>query len=156
MSTFPIDQIDKHIKNKNNVLIDAFPCHEYDVLADVYSQIWSTIKCTSISTLFQIPLAGIRDYYGEKWAYYFLFLVSYTQYMIPLASVGFFFQIYQYTNGNVEVELIGFFAILVLIWGAIIPLLWKQWILVVKHTNSNQNYNIPEPKLIIFFFFLKF
>ena len=103
LSTFPIDQIDKRIKDKNNVLIDAFPCHEYDVLADIYQQIWSTIRCTSITTVFQIPLAAIRDYYGEKLAYYFLFLVTYTRYMIPLASVGFFFQIYQFTNAGVEV-----------------------------------------------------
>eukprot|EP01084_Bolivina_argentea_P048282 88975_1 len=126
MSTFPIDEIDKRIKDKDNVLIDAFPCHEYDVLSDIYQQIWSSIRCISPTTLFQIPLAGIRDYFGEQIAYYFLFLISYTRYMVPLASVGFFYQIYQITTGNVEVELIGFFAILVLIWGALVPLLWRQ------------------------------
>jgi len=126
LSTFPVDQLDKRIKDEHNVLMDAYPCHEYDVLADIYAQIWGNLKCTSPASLFQIPLSGLRDYFGEKLTYYFLFLVTYTRYMLPVASVGFFFQIYQLTNNDVEVAVIGFFACLILIWGSIMPLLWRQ------------------------------
>jgi len=37
------------------------------------------------------PLNFIADYYGEKFGFYFAWLVNYTAWLLPLALIGFIF-----------------------------------------------------------------
>jgi len=51
------------------------------------------------------PLNFIANYYGEKFGFYFTWLVNYTAWLLPLALVGllfFMFQIVDIYRGNKE------------------------------------------------------
>jgi hypothetical protein len=41
------------------------------------------------------PLNFIADYYGEKFGFYFAWLVNYTAWLIPLALIGVIFFVFQ-------------------------------------------------------------
>ena len=67
------------------------------------------------------PLNFIKDYYGEKFGFYFAWLIHYTGWLIPVAVIGFFFGIamiidnclYIYVNADLLTPLLNVYWILI-------------------------------------------
>ena len=90
------DEIDMDYMRKSGVIIDHFPVHMPErklIYASWVEYRWRL----ATGMLFKgflanmQPLNFIKDYYGEKFGFYFAWLIHYTGWLIPVAIIGFFF-----------------------------------------------------------------
>jgi len=79
--------------------------------------------------LFQQPLGEIRDYFGEKVAFYFAWLQFYCQWLIFLAIGGvllWFWQIATPPHPKIDVDILPFCGIVVAVWATLFLEFWKR------------------------------
>lgn len=81
------------------------------------------------------PLNFIKDYYGEKFGFYFAWLVHYTGWLIPAAIVGTAFGIYMIIDAIQEEKPFGqalsnptsiLYGIFIMLWATLFHESWKR------------------------------
>ena len=80
---------------KSGVIIDQFPIHlpEREHIEKSWNEYrwrlsWGMIAGSGFLKNFQ-PINFIKDYYGEKFGFYFSWLIHYAGWLIPVALIGF-------------------------------------------------------------------
>ena len=79
--------------SKSGVITDHFPVHlpERDMIEKSWNEYRWRLSFGMVTTGFlqnMQPLNFIKDYYGEKFGFYFAWLIHYTGWLIPMAFVG--------------------------------------------------------------------
>ena len=81
---------------KSGVILDHFPVHmpERAKITESWKEYrlrlsWGMLTSGFLNNM--QPLNFIKDYYGEKFGFYFAWLIHYTGWLIPVAIIGFFF-----------------------------------------------------------------
>ena len=81
------------------------------------------------------PLNFIKDYYGEKFGFYFAWLIHYTGWLIPVAIVGFFFGLAMIIEAVVDerpwTQLLSspisiLYGLVIMIWATLFTESWKR------------------------------
>ena len=81
------------------------------------------------------PLNFIKDYYGEKFGFYFAWLIHYTGWLIPVAIIGFFFGVANIIDAFDEGRKFGsvmaspysiVYGICIMIWITLFHESWKR------------------------------
>ena len=90
------NEIDMEYMRKSGVITHHFPVHMPERL--LIEKSWTDYRWRlAAGMLFKgflanmQPLNFIKDYYGEKFGFYFAWLIHYTGWLIPVAIIGFFF-----------------------------------------------------------------
>jgi len=78
------------------------------------------------SNLFSQPLTHIRNYYGEKIAYYFLWLGFYCHWLIVPSIVGLALFLAQVIIGRVDLDVLPAYGIFVALWATLFLEFWKR------------------------------
>ena len=78
---------------KSGVILDSFPVHmpERDLIYDSWMDYRWRLAFGMIYKGFlnnMQPLNFIKDYYGEKFGFYFAWLIHYTGWLIPVSIIG--------------------------------------------------------------------
>jgi hypothetical protein len=108
---------EKHIK-------DYFPLHEPHLLAEM--------KGASLRDRLHWFWMGeehansIRNYFGDKIAFYFLFMAFYWKWMIPLAAVGLLFNFVDMLARTPDNITAIPFCILMSVWAVFMPYFWRR------------------------------
>jgi len=101
-------------------LVAVFPAHEQakkQALQEKWVRYWP---------LFAQPLDDVRNYFGEKVAFYFAFLETYCRWLIVPSILGFALFFWQVGEGRVDVDVLPFFGIGMALWGTIFLEFWKR------------------------------
>jgi hypothetical protein len=72
------------------------------------------------------PIPEIRDYFGEKIAFYFSFLETYCKALIVPSFIGLVFFIWQRSVGRVDIEVLPFFGVAMAVWATLFLEVWKR------------------------------
>ena len=81
------------------------------------------------------PLNVIKDYYGEKLAFYFAWLIHYTGWLIPVAIIGFFFGLAMIIEAVIDerpwTQLLSspisiLYGLVIMIWATLFNESWKR------------------------------
>ena len=86
-------ELDMDYLRKSGVILDHFPVHmpERDLIEVSWNEYRWRLSAGMIFTGFMRnmqPINFIKDYYGEKFGFYFAWLIHYTGWLIPIAIVG--------------------------------------------------------------------
>lgn len=103
----------------HKVVLAAFPLHEYDDLKALqrkWLKLWS----------FQQPVDDIRDYFGERIAFYFAYLNYYVNSLIPPAIGGFVTYVVKVIYGHPENFLMPYFTVFMILWSTFFIEFWKR------------------------------
>ena len=78
---------------KTGVILDHFPVHlpQRNLINDSWRKYRLKLLCGMFTNHFlsnMQPLNYIKEYYGEKFGFYFSWLIHYTGWLIPAAIVG--------------------------------------------------------------------
>jgi len=78
---------------KSGVILDHFPVHmpERHLIRKSWNEYkwrlsWGMVTSGFLQNM--QPLNFIKDYYGEKFGFYFAWLIHYTGWLIPVAFIG--------------------------------------------------------------------
>lgn len=88
-----IEEVGVDTLTQTGVILDYVPLHERERLVEINKSIKKYIMALLFGFLSKRyrrkvkPLDYIADYYGEKWAFYFAWLLHYTSWLI-LPSIG--------------------------------------------------------------------
>lgn len=121
---------------KDETLEAYFPLHEQKLLSQLIDRRWDWY-------FMKEELANsIRDYFGAKVAFYFIFQAFYWKWLLPIAVVGMMLQIFaMISSGNVfthhqaardstQVDQVNFtttpFCILISVWSVMMPHFWRR------------------------------
>jgi len=81
------------------------------------------------------PLNFIKDYYGEKFGFYFAWLIHYTGWLIPVAIIGFVFGVIMIVDAVIEERpwnnllsspLSIIYGLVIMIWVTMFHESWKR------------------------------
>lgn len=91
-------ELDMDYMMKSGVISDHFPVHieQRDLILKSWFEYRWRLSSGMIFTGFlknMQPLNFIKDYYGEKFGFYFAWLIHYTGWLIPMAIIGTIFGI---------------------------------------------------------------
>eukprot|EP01083_Nonionella_stella_P094902 266394_1 len=87
------------------------------------SQIWKLSR----KSIFTWPISQIRDYYGEKVAFYFAFMLHYTAFLIPPAALGGLLWAFRPAGETVDDSpWVPFFSVGVVVWAALYLKTWRR------------------------------
>eukprot|EP00808_Paulinella_micropora_P004205 g19562.t1 len=113
-------QLSRFKRKANHPLKDYFPLHKHDLKEEIF-QAWSRTFA-----VFSQPLKKIRNYYGEKVAFYFAFLQFYSRWLVLPALFGIIIAIYQLIDGRIDGILLPLHGLLVALWAAFFLEFWKR------------------------------
>lgn len=125
---------------KSGVILDHFPVHmpERELIINSWNEYRWRLAFGMIFKGFLAnmqPLNFIKDYFGEKFGFYFAWLIHYTGQLIPIAIIGIVFGIAMIVEGvNDEIELDHFLAnplsiiygLIIMIWITLFNESWKR------------------------------
>ncbi len=103
----------------HKVVLAAFPLHEYDDLKALqrkWLQLWSL----------QQPVDNIRDYFGERIAFYFVYLNHYVNALVSPAIGGLVTYIVKVIYGDPENFLMPYFTVFMILWSTFFIEFWKR------------------------------
>lgn len=125
---------------KSHVILDHFPVHMPERELIVAS--WNNYRWRlAVGMIFRgflknmQPLNFIKDYFGEKFGFYFAWLIHYTGWLIPVAIIGVAFGIAMVVDGNkkgIEADhylanpLNIIYALIIMIWITLFVESWKR------------------------------
>lgn len=72
------------------------------------------------------PFDDIREYFGEKYALYFLFYGHYSQWLLLPALIGFPCQIAVWVMGDYSAPFLPYYAYFIALWGVVMLEYWKR------------------------------
>jgi hypothetical protein len=89
-------ELDLDYMMKSGVITDHFNVHmpEREIIYKSWLEYRWRLSSGMVTTGFlknMQPLNFIKDYYGEKFGFYFAWLIHYTGWLIPMAIIGFVF-----------------------------------------------------------------
>ena len=102
-------------------VLASFPIHEYDELKKL-TLAWLTLW----SWPWNQPIEKVKDYYGERIGFYFLFLQHYCTLLMWPALLGSVTYIVQVLGGGPENILMPFFTVLMVVWSTFFVELWRR------------------------------
>ena len=125
---------------KSHVILDHFPVHmpERDMIYPSWLEYRWRLSFGMIYRGFLMnmqPLNFIKDYFGEKFGFYFAWLIHYTGWLIPVAIIGVAFGIAMIVEGSNEgLEPSHFLAsplsiiygLIIMIWITLFVESWKR------------------------------
>jgi len=101
-----------------------FPLHDFDELAELHKTLGTGIN--RFCVLFRPPLSKMRKYFGEQVAMYFLFLSTYSTWLLYPTFFGVALYAFQLYSGRENIVLAPFFAIFISIWSTCFLDFWKR------------------------------
>ena len=125
---------------KSGVILEHFPVHmpERDHIIPSWLNYRWRLSYGMITHGFlnnMQPLNFIKDYYGEKFGFYFAWLIHYTGWLIPVAIIGFIFGIAMIIEGEADGRdydhylaspLSILYAIFIMVWVTLFHESWKR------------------------------
>eukprot|EP00698_Gefionella_okellyi_P010551 TRINITY_DN2738_c0_g1_i6.p1 TRINITY_DN2738_c0_g1~~TRINITY_DN2738_c0_g1_i6.p1 ORF type:complete len:648 (+),score=74.62 TRINITY_DN2738_c0_g1_i6:144-2087(+) len=110
--------VNRFMSQQINLIADLFPTHSVEALHDLDHK-WVTFRS------FGQPLSDVRDYFGERIAFYFAWLECYMSALVVPAVLGPLLGIYQIVVGadNVLMPVWGFFLC---IWTSVFVKYWNR------------------------------
>jgi len=114
---------------KHQLIIDFFPLHEESEISFFKSTL---LKYTELSI--DVPIQRIRDYFGEKVAFYYLWLQFYTNKLFVLSFLGLILWVVGFLRfGTTDSNSISvyewgelLFAVIVCLWAAFFQIFWER------------------------------
>ena len=133
-------EIDMDYMMKSHVILDHFPVHmpERNLIISSWNNYRWRLSFGMIYRGFlqnMQPLNFIKDYFGEKFGFYFAWLIHYTGWLIPVAIVGVAFGIAMIIDGSskgVEPDhylanpLSIIYAMIIMIWITLFTESWRR------------------------------
>ncbi len=132
--------LDMEYLRKSGVLLDHFPVHmpERSLIYESWLEYrwrlsWGMLYKGFLKNM--QPLNFIKDYYGEKFGFYFAWLIHYTGWLIPVAVIGAIFGIAMIIEGVNEEKkwdhylaspLSILYAFVIMIWSTLFTESWKR------------------------------
>ena len=102
--------------------IEAFyPLHDHSIIDPVYHHCWEWLVFP-----WNFPFDDIRNYFGERFALYFVFVGHYSSYLIIPAIVGLVFQLVVWGTLNYSHPVLPFFGLVMSIWAIVYLETWKR------------------------------
>jgi len=101
-------------------LVAVFPAHERQKKQELQE------KWVRLWPLFDQPLDEIRDYFGEKVAFYFAFLQTYCRWLVFPSLVGFILFFWQVGENRVDIDVLPFFGLGMALWATLFLEFWKR------------------------------
>jgi len=112
------------LATKDHCVVDFFPLHTKEQLDDIVKDLFDiehlTYNCLTL------PLDKFRIYFGEYIAIYFAYLQYFTWFLFPASIVGLIFGTWQYVEGRILLDWVSWFALVVIVWSMMFPLLWRN------------------------------
>eukprot|EP00300_Choanocystis_sp_HF-7_P022130 c21275_g1_i1.p1 GENE.c21275_g1_i1~~c21275_g1_i1.p1 ORF type:complete len:746 (+),score=195.97 c21275_g1_i1:35-2272(+) len=112
----------------DEVFTDIFPLHEDTERHDM-KELWlkTNKKWWQVYKFMTVPNWEVRNYFGEKTAFYFLWLTHYTQWLIPLSLIGIITSIISFsTKGLGDSDFTPVYCALLIIWCDLFIETWKR------------------------------
>jgi anoctamin-10/anoctamin-7 len=103
------------------VVLAAFPLHDYDSLKDLQRQ-WLDLH----SPPWRQPIIAVKDYFGDRIGFYFLYLQHYVEQLMVPAVVGCVVYVVREIHGTPENILMPYFAAFMMVWAVLYLELWKR------------------------------
>ncbi|CAK0895726.1 unnamed protein product [Prorocentrum cordatum] len=105
---------------KDETIEAYFPLHEKRLLSQLMDRAldWYFMKEELANT--------IRDYFGDKVAFYFVFQAFYLKWLLPIAVLGMALQIWAMVHGGPNNFTTAPFCILVSVWSVMMPHFWRR------------------------------
>lgn len=110
------------LMHQEELLMAYFPLHEAAVLADFNS------NSNKIYWFFpgEEMAHKLRDYFGDRVAFYFLFLGFYLKWLIPLSIVGMALQLIDIIASTPDNFTSILLCIMMSVWATFLPLFWRR------------------------------
>ena len=134
----------KKLCARPHALVAAYPLHslaELTALQDTW--------LNSGEMPWRQPISGIRDYFGEKIALYFVFLGSYTTWLFFLAVLGISITVIQFLQPRGVVIASACFAIFVSLWATFFTAAWhatQSTYVMMWGTTDFESFEQPRPE----------
>ena len=98
------DEFDFDYLVKQNIILSHFPVHSPNrsAINKSWKEYWFRLSLGMLISTFEDnmqPLNVIKDYYGEKEAFHFAWMIHYTGWLIPPSIVGFIFGVTMMISG---------------------------------------------------------
>ena len=133
-------ELDMDYMRKSGVIVDHFPVHmpERELIEVSWNEYRWRLSAGMIFTGFMRnmqPINFIKDYYGEKFGFYFAWLIHYTGWLIPIAVVGVVLGIMMIVDGvsnevaadhYLSSPLSILYAFIIMIWVTFFHESWKR------------------------------
>jgi anoctamin-10/anoctamin-7 len=108
------------VKDPAAALRACFPLHQ-PRLRERLSRQWLRIQ-----SVFSPPLREIRDYMGEKVAFYFSYLSHYNVWLMLPALIGVVFFMMQLSEGTVDIKAVPIFSMFITLWSSLFLESWRR------------------------------
>lgn len=110
----------EYLADEDHPMISYFPLHHYEQKAQLEST-W-----LKWNAFWNQPLDLIRDYYGEKIAFYFAWLGFYCRALSIASLVGFIWFIIQLARNKVDTPGLIFVALFIALWSTLFVETWQR------------------------------
>jgi hypothetical protein len=111
-------QVDNLIHQED--LVAYFPLHDSAALKDVVGSHWDWFLMGEEHT------NKVREYFGDKIGFYFLFASQYCLWLVPIAAIGLFLQLLDVMARTPDNFTASPFCVLLSIWSIMLPHFWKR------------------------------
>jgi hypothetical protein len=102
-------------------VLASFPIHEFDELKKL-TLVWLTLWAWPWSQ----PIDKVKDYFGERIGFYFLFLQHYVTMLMWPALLGSVTYVVQVIGGTPENPLMPYFTVVMVLWSTFFVELWRR------------------------------
>jgi hypothetical protein len=111
-------QVDNFLHQQD--LVAYFPLHDSSSLKDLKGSTWDWFLMSEEHT------NRVREYFGDKIAFYFLFASQYCMWLVPIAAIGLVLQLLDVMARTPDNFTASPFCVLLSIWSIMLPHFWKR------------------------------